>query len=197
MGSTIYSIGHSNHSLEQFLELLHPHNIEVVSDVRSSPRSRYRPHFNQRALAAALAGASIQYEYLGKELGARPDDPVCYINGRVSYQRLAAREEFAAGLARVNEESQTLRLALLCAERDPLTCHRAILVGRSLRGLQVETLHILADGTLETQDAIEHRLCDLFKLAPNLFESEAEVIERAYDLQAERIAYARDELDHL
>jgi uncharacterized protein (DUF488 family) len=192
---TIYTIGHSNHALEQFLELLHAHSIEVVNDVRSSPYSRYCPHFNQRELAAALARAGIVYEYLGKELGARPDDPTCYSNGRVSYQKLAARVEFAAGLARVHEASQTLRLALLCAEKDPLTCHRAILVGRSLRRMQVDTHHILADGTVETQGETEHRLCDLFKLAPNLFEGEAEIIERAYDRQAERIAYAREDLD--
>ena len=195
MGAIIYTVGHSNHALEEFMALLRTHQIEVIGDVRSSPYSRYCPQFNQRELMTALVRAGVQYEFFGKELGARPNDPTCYVGERVSYQKLAARAEFAAGLARAVEESQSRRLALLCAEKDPLTCHRAILVGRSLRSLQADTHHILADGSIETQDEMEQRLCRLFKLAPNLFDSEADVIEQAYDRQAERIAYAREAPD--
>lgn len=188
----IYTIGHSNHSWETFLTLLEQHHIEVIADVRSSPYSRYCPQFNQRELAAALDRAGIQYQFLGRELGARPNDPGCYTAGRVNFDKLAARTEFVAGLRQVAAQSQIRRLAMLCAEKDPLTCHRAILVARKLGDLQTEAQHILADGSIETQAEMERRLCLLFKLAPNLFDSEADVIAQAYERQSERIAYARE-----
>ncbi len=197
MPGSLFTIGHSNHSLDRFLELLGRHQIEVIADVRSSPYSGRNPHFNQASLKAAVERAGIAYVYLGKELGARPADPSCYLNGRVSYSRLAGRPEFGAGLERVRQECAQRRFALLCAEKDPLSCHRTILVCRHLRSLQVFPQHILADGSLETHAAAERRLCEIFHLAPNLFESEAEVIEQAYDRQSERIAFVREEAESL
>jgi uncharacterized protein (DUF488 family) len=195
MPGALFTIGHSNHSLERFLELLRQHQVEAVADVRSSPYSRYCPHFSQAALQPALERAGVAYLFLGKELGARPDDPGCYVNGRVSYARLAERPAFLAGLERVRQESGARRLALMCAEKDPLTCHRTILVCRRLRGLQLCPQHILADSALEASADAERRLYGLFRLAPNLFESEAEIVEQAYDRQAERIAFAREETE--
>jgi uncharacterized protein (DUF488 family) len=195
MPGGLFSIGHSNHTLEHFLELLRQHQVEVVCDVRSSPFSRYVPHFSQAALKPAMEHARIAYLFLGKELGARPDDPACYVDGRVSYARLAERPAFLSGLEKVCTQTATRRLALMCAEKDPLTCHRTILVCRSLRAWHLYPQHILADGTLEASDAAERRLYGMFKLAPNLFEGEAEIIEQAYDRQAERIAFAREDAE--
>jgi uncharacterized protein (DUF488 family) len=195
MADSLFTIGHSNHSLDRFLELLRLHQIKAVGDVRSSPYSRYVPHFNQAALKPALERAGITYLFLGKELGARPDDSSIYIDGRVSYARLAQRPAFLTGLAKVRAETAARRLALMCAEKDPLTCHRTILVCRALRALELYPQHILADGTLEASTAAERRLYGLFKLAPNLFEGEAEIIEQAYDRQAERIAFAREDAE--
>jgi uncharacterized protein (DUF488 family) len=81
----LFTIGHSNHSIDAFIALLQQHGITAVADVRSHPYSRFLPHFNQSALKAALLNAGIQYVFLGKELGARSADPSCYVNGKLSY----------------------------------------------------------------------------------------------------------------
>ena len=90
----IFTIGHSNHSLEGFLALLAKRRIAAVADVRSAPYSRFNPHFDRKALAAALEACGIGYRYFGRELGGRPDDPGCYESGRVSYDRVARRGGF-------------------------------------------------------------------------------------------------------
>jgi uncharacterized protein (DUF488 family) len=185
----IYTIGHSNHPLDRFLVLLHQHGIEAIVDVRSQPYSRYVPHFNPAPLKASLTAAGIAYAQLGQELGARPDDPTIYVEGRVSYARLAARPAYAAGLERVRAGMARYRLALMCTEKDPLDCHRMILIARQLRGEGIAARHILADGELEPNEAAERRLCARFDLRPNLFDSEADIIEQAYDRQARRIAF--------
>jgi uncharacterized protein (DUF488 family) len=185
----LFTIGHSNHGLARFVELLNQHRVSAILDVRSRPVSRFHPHFNKAALERSLADAGIAYVFLGKELGARPADPACYVRGRVSYSRLAARPEFAEDLSRVREAMAGSRPALLCAERDPIECHRMILVSRRLRGPGVEIKHILADGTLETNEAAERRLCAVVNVQAALFSSEAEAIERAYELRSEAIAY--------
>jgi hypothetical protein len=104
---------------------------------------------------------------------------------------LAARPEFQAGLERVKQGAAQYRLAILCTEKDPLDCHRMTLICRHLRPTGLLLIHILADGALETNEAAEQRLCRRLKLQPNLLEDEAEIIERAYDRQSERIAFSK------
>ena len=191
--TTLFTIGHSNHTLDRFLDLLRLYDISAISDVRSSPYSRFSPHFSQASLKATLPRAGITYVFLGKELGARPDDPACFVNGRVSYERLAARPIFQEGLDRIRNGMKKYRLALMCSEKDPLDCHRMILVCRHLRSPDLAIHHILADGLRETNEAAEKRLCNRLDLQPDLFTSEADVIERAYERQAERIAYTQDD----
>jgi uncharacterized protein (DUF488 family) len=186
---TLFTIGHSNHAFDTFRELLARHGIAVVVDVRSMPYSRYVPHFNPAPLRAALTAAGVDYVYLGRELGARPDDPTCYVDGRVSYARLAARPEYQAGLERVTRSVTERRLALMCTEKDPLDCHRMIRICRDLRSMGIDLVHILADGTLELNATAEARLRDRFGLQPTLFDDEAAIIEQAYDRQAARIAH--------
>lgn len=188
---TLFTIGHSNHAFDIFRELLAQHGIEAIADVRSMPYSRYVPHFNPAPLRTALTAAGIDYVYLGRELGARPDDPACYVDGRVSYARLAKRPQYQAGLGRVIQEMAQSRLALMCTEKDPLDCHRMILICRELRGTGINLAHILADGALETNADAEVRLCVRLGLSlqPTLFDDETAIIERAYDRQAARIAH--------
>jgi len=191
--TTLFTIGHSNHTLERFLDLLHTYRINAVGDVRSSPYSRFSPHFSQSGLKTALALRGITYVFLGKELGARPDIPSLFVNGRVSYARLAARPEFLEGLHRVKQGMKKYRLALMCAEKDPVDCHRMILVCRHLRSADLAIHHIHADGLYETNEAAEKRLCSRLALQPDLFTSEADIIEQAYERQAERIAYVQED----
>lgn len=157
---TLYTLGHSNHSLETFLGLLQHHQITAVADVRSHPYSRYLPHFNQKDLQMALKAVQIQYVFLGKELGARPQDLSCYHQGKALYERIAQTPLFQQGMERLHKGLEQYKISLICAEKDPLTCHRTILVCRQFqqRYPQVQIQHILSDGSLESQEQLEQRL---------------------------------------
>jgi len=189
----IYTVGHSNHPLERFLALLAQQEIGTLADVRSRPASRFNPQFNRKALAASLTERGIAYEFLGAELGARSDDPACYADGRVSYGRLAATPAFRRGLERARALAEKSRTALMCAEHDPLDCHRNILVGWELRRGGDSIAHILRDGTLESQEATDARLVRRLKLdADDLFArsgSQRDLAARAHEMQGARIAY--------
>jgi len=164
----MFTIGHSNHSLDAFLALLRTSGIEEVVDVRSTPYSRYNPHFSRNALTRALEEAGIAYVFLGVELGGRPADRSCYdIDGRVRYDLVARTASFDDGIRLVTRHAEQRRIALMCAEKEPLNCHRTLLVARALveRGIAVE--HILADGSLEVHAAAMDRLLARFKLSPD------------------------------
>jgi uncharacterized protein (DUF488 family) len=154
----VYTIGHSTHRPDLFLSLLRQHGITAVADVRSTPFSRFNPQFNRQTLQASLATNGIAYVFLGKELGARSDDDACYVNGKVQYDRLASTVLFQQGLDRVQEGITRYRLALMCAEKEPLDCHRTILVARHVAGRGLEVQHIHADGRLESHDEVMMRL---------------------------------------
>jgi uncharacterized protein (DUF488 family) len=188
----VYTIGHSNHPLTRFLQLLRVHRIDAIGDVRSAPYSRRHPWFGREALQRALHAHGIAYVFLGASLGARPSDPECTRDGRVSFARLAETPTFRAGLDRVLRGSASHRLALLCAEKEPLHCHRAILVGRELARRGARILHILGDGSLERHEESERRLLALVGLSQGeLFEPPEALLARAYDLQGARIAWVR------
>src|SRR6266498_3614590 len=130
---TIYTIGHSNHSLDGFVSLLRRNEIVAIADVRSTPYSRRCGHFNREPLQASLASHDVSYVYLGAELGGRGvDGSSVDANGRVQYQSVAESAAFREGLRRVCSGSQRMRLALMCTECDPLECHRDILVASML-----------------------------------------------------------------
>ena len=190
MNPTLYTIGHSNHEIAVFLGLLRQHGVTAVGDVRSQPYSRYVPQYSRDALEAALADAGIAYVFLGKELGARSDNPACYREGKVQYDRLAQEPIFAEGIGRVVQGIERYRIALLCAEKDPLDCHRALLVARKLFESGVAVSHIHADGALESHQAMESRLLAVCKLPEkDLFTSRQEFIADAYRIRGERLAY--------
>lgn len=194
MSKTIFTIGHSTHPIERFLDLLKQHNIEAVADVRSSPYSRRNPQYNRKNLQASLSGAGVHYVFLGRELGARSDDPGCYVNDKVQYERLAATDLFKAGIERVIEGQKTFRIALMCAEREPLNCHRTILVARKLERRGLRIAHILEDGSLEEhKDTLRRLIAGLGLSAGDLFNDEEAIVEAAYARRAEKIAYVRPE----
>ncbi|MFZ4439396.1 MAG: DUF488 family protein [Syntrophales bacterium] len=186
----LFTIGHSIHSVERFIDLLKMHGITALCDVRSSPYSRYTPQFNRESLKDELVRYRIIYLYLGAELGPRSSDPTCYENGKVQYNRLADKDLFQQGLGRLRKGMTTHRIALMCAEKDPLTCHRMLLVCRNLRGDGIVIRHILEDGSLEDNRDTEIRIMKQLKIDPaDLFSTEADQIQRAYDLQGEKVAY--------
>jgi uncharacterized protein (DUF488 family) len=186
----LYTIGHSTHPIEQFLELLSIHAITAICDVRSSPYSKFNPQFNRETLQAELKRKGIAYVFLGKELGPRSDDPACYLNGKVQYSALAKTELFEQGIQRLRKGMASYRIALMCAEKDPILCHRTILVCRQLRDCGLKIGHILDDGSIEEHGDSVRRLLRTLKLQEtNLFKSPEEIIEDAYDIQSDKIAY--------
>jgi len=190
----LYTIGHSTHSFDYFLRLLKMHEIEVVADVRSTPYSRYNPQFNREMLKEELKKNGIAYVFLGRELGPQSEKPSCYVNGKVQYSLVAQTELFKEGLGRLHKGMQSYRIALMCAEKDPVTCHRMILICKALRLEQIEIKHILEDGSLESLMESEKRLIELLKMPQlHLFETVEDLIERAYDTQGEKIAFVRKE----
>lgn len=192
--NTIFTVGHSTHPLDRFLSLLAKHGITAVCDVRSSPYSRMNPQFNRETLKAALKEAGIAYVFLGDELGARSKDPACNRDGKVSYELLAKTATFSEGIERVKKGAEQFTVALMCAEKDPLQCHRMILVARNLAKEGYEIRHILADGRIESQPEAEARLLAETKVPENdLFLSESELLDRAYRQREGKIAYEEAE----
>jgi uncharacterized protein (DUF488 family) len=191
--NALFTIGHSDHELATLVGLLRRHRVEVVADVRSQPYSARLPQFNKDLLERGLRENDIQYVFLGRELGARRDEPECYVDGVARYDLVAKTAAFANGLLRVCNGIGEYNVALLCAEKDPLTCHRTILVCRHLRGFGFPIHHIHADGYLESHEVAEERLLQITGDAePFLFSSRQEQIERAYDRQGLKIAYRQN-----
>jgi uncharacterized protein (DUF488 family) len=190
MSKAIYTIGHSTHSREYFVELLKRHSITAVCDVRSKPYSRMNPQFNRESLKETLASSGIKYVFLGKELGARTEDRSCYRNGKVQYELLAKTELFKKGIDRVKKGADEYRVALMCAEKEPLDCHRTILVSRILSEDGVPIRHILGNGTLEEHSHALQRLITMLKIpSSDMFRTEEVAIEDAYMQQGHQIAY--------
>jgi uncharacterized protein (DUF488 family) len=184
----LLTIGHSNLAAERFMALLTGAGVTAIADVRSVPFSRWCPWFSGKALAERLAGEQIAYVALGDALGGRPSDPKLYRDGIADYEAMAARPEFAAGLARVMDASARQRVCLLCAEREPLDCHRCLLVGRALceRGLTLG--HIRPDGSIEPHTATEERLLAVAGGEADLFRGSADRLAHAYRRRAQAVA---------
>ena len=188
--NSIFTIGHSTHSAEAFLALLRQHEVEALADVRSSPFSRFNPQFNRLPLEQSLKADGISYVFLGKELGARSDDRSCYDHGRVQYSRLAQTALFQSGLDRVLQGSAKYRVALMCAEKEPLECHRTLLVAKALAARSQKVLHIHADGRLETHEAALERLLTLTGVPDeDMFLTREELLSKALARQEELVAY--------
>ena len=187
----IFTIGHSTHPIERFIELLAGQGVQVLADVRSTPFSRFNPQFNREKLAKSLGEAGIRYEFMGDALGARSTDPACYENGRVSYARLAESAPFRHAIEQLVDRAGGERVAIMCAEKEPLDCHRTILVGRALERARVDVRHILADGSVEEHPRAMERLVGRLKLpADDLFNAGRERFEAEYEMQGARMAYA-------
>ena len=188
----VFTVGHSNHPPETFINLLVRHGVDEIIDVRSAPYSRYTPHFNHDALQNSLDDIGIAYAYLGGELGGRPADRSSYDgDGRVRYDRVADSGDFDDGIRRVIRAADERHVALLCTEKEPLECHRTLLVARALAERGVAVQHILADGALESHGEAMTRLVEAHKLPPegDMFRTREDVILEALERQARKFAY--------
>jgi len=187
----VLTIGHSNHPFEHFRALLRNAGVTAIADVRTSPYSRQQPHFNRDALRDALRQGGISYVFLGKELGGRPTERKFYCDGVADYETMAKASAFGQGLDRVIDGARTYRIALMCAERDPLDCHRCLLVGRALAERGVRVCHILSDGKTMTHAEVEDNLLEISgRGARDLFAERTERLAAAYRDRARKIAFA-------
>ncbi len=155
----IFTIGHSNHALADFLNLLERQAIAAVADVRSLPVSRRNPHFNREELQPQLRNHGLVYVFLGEQLGGRPGQPSVYdADGRVDYQRVRATDFFQRGLDRLQRACEKFTLALMCSEEDPLSCHRGLMIAPALVERGMAPAHLRGDGAVETMAQMEARL---------------------------------------
>jgi len=188
----LFTIGHSNHPIERFLDLVRGAGITAIADVRSTPASRRYPWFNHARLAPRLAAEGIAYVPLGEALGGRPRDPRLYSADRVAdYAAMARAEEFRAGLDRVGEGMRRYRVCLMCAERAPLDCHRCLLVARALAKRGFAIGHVLADATIERHAQTEERLLALAGGSNDIFSDRDQRVAAAYARRAGTAAYRR------
>jgi uncharacterized protein (DUF488 family) len=202
--SRVLSVGHSHHDLLRLIELLRAAGAETVADVRSSPFSRRLPQFNRPELELGLKAAGLAYVFLGDLLGGRPRQAELYDDeGRVDYRRVRATAFFRRGLERVERVREKYRVALLCAEEDPLDCHRGLMIAPALVERGIRPGHLRGDGRVETTAALEDRLLaatglgGLFALAE---EDRHEALAEAYTVMARKKAFrlrpgAEDEAD--
>jgi uncharacterized protein (DUF488 family) len=186
----LFSIGHSNIPAERFVAMLRGVGVTAVADVRSTPFSRFFPWFSGKKLAGLLARKGMAYLPYGDALGGRPRDPALYCDGIADYEAMARQPEFQAGLERLRADASGPRVCLLCAEREPLDCHRCLLVGRALAACGLTIGHILYDGTIEPHQATEQRLLSLEGEPNDLFiTGQNERLAAAYRSRARAVAY--------
>jgi uncharacterized protein (DUF488 family) len=153
--SNFFTLGHSNHAAETWLALVRQHQIQVVVDTRSSPYSKYAPHFDKELMQRTLEQAGIRYLFLGAELGGRPANPDYYdASGHVLYSRLRDDARFKAAIERLETGMDRFRVALVCGEEDPAHCHRRLLIGRVLTERGHSMVHIRGDGRVETDETV-------------------------------------------
>lgn len=196
----LFTLGHSNWDFEPFAALLKNSRVDLVVDVRSRPHSARFPQFSQPGFEKLLEAEGLAYLYLGEELGGRPDDPDAYQpNGVVDYRARRKSYAFRAGVERLVKELEQRSAALMCAEEDPLECHRFLMICPEFVSLGIHPLHIRRGSPPETQEAAENRLLvsnGFGSLAENsLFpELRTEALEKAYALQAEKFAFRVDPL---
>lgn len=194
----LFTIGHSTHAIETFLERLKTHRINCVIDARSHPFSKIAPQFNKPALSKTLVENGILYAHLPDEFGARRTEKnFLDEEGKVDFEKVRESEAFKRGVERVkNGLAQGYRIAIMCAEADPLDCHRFSMVARGFALAGENVQHVLKDGSLRSHEALEERLLEKYKLSEaTLFSTREERLSIAYRLRNKDIAFSSLHLD--
>jgi uncharacterized protein (DUF488 family) len=179
--TAIFTIGHSNHPWDLFADLLRASEISALIDVRSIPRSRFA-HFNQAPLTARLAALNISYHHMGAELGGRP-----LAGAPLDYEAVAVLPGYLDALADTVAIAKSQRSVLMCSEHEPLSCHRCLLLGRSLAGQGVAVRHILRSGHVERQAETEARLLEATRRKISHLASPDEQLAEAYRAQIRKL----------
>lgn len=195
MSNRLFSVGHSNHSFEDFTPLLMRHGVTMLVDVRSSPFSRYATDFNRDALENNLARVGIAYTFLGDQLGGRPTGTSCYTGGKVDYRLVARTPAFKEGMAQLTNLAESHVCAVMCSEKDPLNCHRFALVCREVVRAGLDCWHIMSDGKAESHAMVVERMMSQLNVDMPLFPADDTAVDLAYQKLGRKIAYGSEQDD--
>lgn len=193
----IFTIGHSNYTEEHFLSLLQTHFINCIVDVRSIPSSRFNPQYNKKHLSEYLKNNKILYIHMPDEFGARHTDPELLDDtGQVDFEKVRDSPAFKSGIERLLKGiDKGYRIALMCAESDPLSCHRFSMIAPKLKNNNLQVLHILKNKLLRSQEQLEEELVNSYKRKfsqGNIsegFVSPAQQLEIAYQWKNREIGF--------
>ena len=198
----LYTIGYSGFSYNEFIDTLKKYSIGAIIDVRSSPYSSYFEQYNMSNLKYDLNRHSIHYLFFGDELGAKPKDVTLYSNNVVDFAKMAKSDAFISGYKKIRDELNKFPICLMCAEKDPINCHRAIFITHSLRNIysKINILHIISLQEIkpEQQNELDERVMSMKNLKhPNLWGmSYEDRLNEAYSLRQKEIAYVTKEMAH-
>lgn len=201
MSRVLYTIGHSQHDVEYFIDMLRKYSINYVLDVRSTPYSQFAENYNRENIKAALKKARIEYFFMGNYFGARPEDRTLYSkDGYLDFEKARKSAKFQNGVDNVIKGIRAgNNISLMCTEKDPLECHRAIMVARTFFDKGVDVQHILADSSLQSHDVLNQRLINMYfpdRYQMSLFASEnksdEEYLDEAYRRHNKKIGYHID-----
>jgi uncharacterized protein (DUF488 family) len=158
--TTIYSIGHGNKNIEEFVAELKAFGIQYLLDIRSKPFSKWSSQYNQNELKFDLEKNNIKYVFLGNTLGGLPDDRSCYnSDGKVVYELIKDKEFFKKSLQRlITANEKNINVAIMCSESKPEECHRSKLIGEELLKKNISIKHIISKEVIKTQEAVINEL---------------------------------------
>ena len=198
----IYTIGYTAFSIDEFIEVINSYGVNCVIDVRSSPFSAYYSDYNKDSLENVLKQHNILYRNYQKEFGARQTNPVFYSGDIVDFEKFIKSEQFMDGVSKVTKGIERgYTFALMCAEKDPINCHRSIMLGRGFSDCGFMVRHIISKTEYETQQEIEERLLEMYhqdRFQLSLFcegSSEAGLISDSYKKRNLEIGYNRNNND--
>jgi uncharacterized protein (DUF488 family) len=190
----LYTIGYSGFQVRDFIKELKKRDVNAVVDVRSKPYSKFHSDYNKEAITEILSQHNIHYFNFDKSFGARQTNPKYCTDGYVDFEKFARSEIFLDGINRIADGCENgMVIALMCAEKDPISCHRAILVSRYLTEYDVR--HIVPGGEDITQSELENRLLEEYfsnRNQMNLFgehKTDDELIAEAYRIKNQKIGY--------
>lgn len=201
MSRILYTIGHSQHDVEYFIDMLRKYDINYVLDVRSTPYSQFAENYNRENIRAILKKAGIEYSFMGSYFGARPENRTLYSkDGYLDFEKARNSVKFQNGVNNVIKGiGEGNNITLMCTEKDPIECHRAIMVARTFFERGVDVQHILADSSLQSHDVLNQRLINMYfpdRYQMSLFVSEnksdKECLEDAYRIHNKKIGYHLD-----